>query len=182
MLATPNQIPSMVSQARSKLNQYCGSRAHSIQIMVTETNGAAFNPGQRATGWYDGLFLADTYMTMLENGSICDPPAETPFPPYYALQMLTHLGRAGGTMVSSSSSQSLIAVHAVRQANCLAVLLVNKDPSNSYTVSLNLSGYTASPTATIYTYETSGGGITSTSGSSSSVTVAPYSLAVLVLG
>ncbi|HZR40591.1 MAG TPA: hypothetical protein VFB12_10775 [Ktedonobacteraceae bacterium] len=44
------------------------------------------------------------------------------------------------------------------------------------------SGYTASPTATIYTYGTSGGGITSTSGSSSSVTVAPYSLTVLVLG
>lgn len=203
VLATPSQIPAMVSGVRAKLNQYCGPRANSIQITVTETNGAAFNPGQRTTGWYDGLFLADTYMTMLENGvanvdwwlahddllssgacngSTCDPPAQTPFPPYYALQMLTHLGQAGDVMVSSSSSQSLIAVHAVRQANCkLAVLLVNKDPNNSYTVSLGLTGYTASTTATIYTYGTSGGGITSTSGSSSSVTIAPYSLTVLVL-
>lgn len=203
VLASSSQIPSMVSAVRSKLNQYCGSRAGSIQIMITETNGASFNPGQRATGWYDGLFLDDMYMTMLENGvanvdwwlthddllssgacsgSTCDPPAQTPFPPYYALQMLTHLGRAGDRMVSSSSSQSLIAVHAVKQANGdLAVLLVNKDPSNSYTVSLGLSSYAASTTATIYSYGTDGGGITSASGSSSSVTIAPYSLTTLVL-
>jgi hypothetical protein len=116
------------------------------------------------------------------NGSTCDPAAQTPFPPYYALQMLTHLGRSGDTMVSSASSQSLVAIHAVRQANGnLAVLLVNKDPSNSYTVSLGLTGYTANTMATIYTYGTSGGGITSTSGSSSSMTIAPYSLTVLVL-
>jgi hypothetical protein len=203
VLATSRQIPSMVSAVRAKLNQYCGSHASAVQIMVTETNGASFNPGQRATGWYDGLFLADMYMTMLENGvanvdwwlthddllssgacngSTCDPPAQTPFPPYYALQMLTHLGQAGDTMISSSSSQSLVAVHAVRQANGnLAVLLVNEDPNNSYTVSLGLTGYTASATATIYTYGTSGGGIISSSGSSSSVTIAPYSLTTLVL-
>jgi hypothetical protein len=171
--------------------------------MVTETNAGTFNAGQRATGWGAGLFLADMYMTMLESGvsnvdwwllhddllssgacsgSTCDPPAETPFPPYYALQMLSHLGQAGDTMVSSSSSQSLVAVHAVKQANgSLAVLLVNEDPSNSYTISLGLTGYTAKSTATIYSYGTNGGGITSTSGSSSSVTIAPYSLTTVVL-
>ncbi len=202
-LASSSQIQSMLSTVRSKINQYCGSQAHSIQIMVTETNGASLNPGQRATSWYDGLFLADMYMTMLENrvanvdwwlthddllssgacsGSTCDPSAETPFPPYYALQMLTHLGQAGATMVSSSSSQSLVAVHAVRQAkDKLAVLLVNKDPTNSYTVLLRLTGYTASTTARIYAYRTSSGGITSTSGSPFRVTIAPYSLITLVL-
>ncbi len=203
VLASSSQIPSMVAMLRSKINQYCGSRASSIQIMVTETNAGIVNAGQHATGWYAGLFLDDMYMNMLENGvanvdwwllhddllssgacsgSTCDPPAETPFPPYYALQMLTHLGQAGDTMVSASSSQSLVAAHAVKQANGkLAVLLVNKDPSNSYTVSLGLTGYTANSTATVYTYGTNGGGITSTSGSSSSVTIAPYSLTTVVL-
>jgi alpha-L-arabinofuranosidase len=203
VLSTSSQIRSMVSTVRSKINRYCGSQAHSIQIMVTETNGANLNSGQRATGWYDGLFLADMYMTMLENrvasvdwwethddllssgackGSTCDPSAETPFPPYYALQMVNHLGQAGATMVSTSSSQSLVAVHAVRQTNgSLAVLLVNKDPTNSYTLSLRFTGYTASATARIYTYRAGGGGITSTSGSSSEVTIPPYSLITLVL-
>jgi hypothetical protein len=199
-LATSSQIPSMVSAVRSKLNQYCGSHASAVQIMITETNAGSLNAGQRATAYYTGLFLDDTYMTMLENGvanvdwwqthddllssgASGDPPAQTPFPPYYALQMLSHLGQAGDTMVSSSSSQSLVKVHAVKQANGnLAVLLDNEDPNNSYTVSLGFNGYTASSTATIYTYGTSGGGITSTTGSSSSVTIAPYSLTTLVLG
>jgi hypothetical protein len=204
-LGTSSQIPAMISAARAKLNQYCGSRASSIQIFITETNGGSYNPGSRATGWASAMFLADTYMTFLENGvanvdwwevhddllstgacatsgSPCDPPAETPFPPYYGLQMLSLLGKAGDTMVSASSSQSLIAVHAVRQANGkLAILLDNKDPNNSYTVSLGISGYTAASTATIYSYGENSTGITSSSGSATSVTLAPYSLTTLVL-
>lgn len=198
-LASSSQIPSMVSAVRSKVNQYCGSRASSIQIMVTETNAGSFNAGQRATAWYVGLFLGDLYMTMLENGVANvdwwvthddllssgtggDPAAQTPFPPYYALQMLSHLGQAGDTMVSSSSSQSLVAVHSVKQANGkLAVMLINKDPNNSYTVSLGLNGYSANPTATIYSYEVGSSAITSTTGSASSVTIPPYSLTTVVL-
>ena len=204
-LQTPSQIPGMIASVRSKINQYCGSRAGSIQIMITETNGGSYNAGSRATGWASALFLSDTYMTFLENGvanvdwwevhddlissgacatggSPCDPPAGTPFPPYYGLQMLSFLGTAGDSMVSSSSSQSLIAVHAVKQAKGnLAVLLDNKDPNNSYTVSLGINGYSASSTATVYTYGKNSTKITSASGSASSVTIAPYSLTTLVL-
>ena len=204
-LGTPSQIPSTIASVRAKLKQYCSSRASSIQILVTEMNGGSYNPGARVTGWASAMFLSDTYMTFLENGvanvdwwevhddlistgacatsgSPCDPPAETPFPPYYALQMLSLLGKAGDSMVASSSSQSLIAVHAVRQANGnLAVLLDNKDPNNSYTVSLGINGYGASSTATIYSYGENSTRITSSSGSATSVTVAPYSLTTLVL-
>lgn len=204
-LGTPSQIASMLSSVRARLNQYCGSRASSMQIFITEMNGGSYNPGARATGWASAMFLDDTYMTFLENGvanvdwwevhddlistgacatsgSPCDPAAETPFPPYYGLQMLAKLGKAGDTMVSSSSSQSLVAVHAVRQANGkLAVLLDNKDPNNSYTVSLGINGYSANATATIYSYGENSTGIISSSGSATSVTVAPYSLTTLIL-
>ena len=203
-LGTSSQIPAMISAVRAKVTQYCGSRASSIQIFITETNGGSYNPGSRATGWASAMLLADTYMTFLENGvanidwwevhddlissgacatsgSPCDPPAETPFPPYYGLQMLSLLGKAGDTMVSVSSSQSLIAAHAVRQANGdLAVLLDNKDPGNSYTVSLGITGYSASSTATLYSYGENSTGITSASGSATSVTIAPYSLTIVV--
>jgi alpha-L-arabinofuranosidase len=198
-LATTSQIPSMLSTARSKINQYCGARANSIQIMITETNGGSVSGGQQATAWQLGLFASDMYMTMLEHGvanidywevhddmlssgTSGEPAAQTPFPPYYGLQMLTHLGNADDTMVSSSSNQNLVAVHAVKQANGnLAVLLVNKDPSNSYTVSLGLNGYSASSTATIYSYGKNSTRITSSSGSATSVTIAPYSLTTVVL-
>lgn len=57
-------------------------------------------------------------------------------------------------MVRAAPDQPLVAVHAVRQANGdLAVMLVNKDPVNSYPVSLHYVGYTPSPaTPTVYTW------------------------------
>lgn len=125
--------------------------------------------------------LANGSCTTTTSG-ICEPAANTPFPAYYGLQMLNDLGQPGDTMVSSSSNQSLVAVHAVKQANGnLAVLLINKDPSNSYTVSLGLSGYSADPTATILSYGENSSAITTTTSSSSSVTIAPYSLMTVVL-
>jgi hypothetical protein len=113
---------------------------------------------------------------------ICEPATDTPFPAYYGFQMLNYMGKVGDTMVSSSSNQNLLAVHSVKQANGkLAVLLINKDPNNSYTVSLAFNGYTASSSSTVYTYGENSSSITSASGSASSVTVAPYSLNLVVL-
>ena len=119
---------------------------------------------------------------------ICEPAANTPFPAYYGLQMLNYLGKAGDTMISSSSNQKLIATHAVKQANGdLAVLLINKDPSNSYTVSFALNGYTAGLGGMMYTYGENSSSITSAvidplpPGVPMSVTIAPYSLTTIVL-
>jgi hypothetical protein len=119
------------------------------------------------------------------SSGICEPAADTPFPAYYGLQMLNYLGTSGDTMVSSSSNQTLVSVHAVRQANGnLAVLLINKDPSNSYNVSLSLNGYSAASSARIYTYGENSSSITSSSVSGSplpTISIAPYSLTTVVL-
>jgi alpha-L-arabinofuranosidase len=226
LLSAPAQIASMTSTLRSEINQYCGSHASAVKIMVTETNSVSSNPGKQTVSTVNALFMADNYTSWLENGvstvdwwtlhngpvvgntssslygnaqygdygvladggctaagsGICEPSANTPFPAYYGLLMLNYLEKAGDTMVSSSSTQSLVAVHAVKQANGnLAVLLINKDPNSSYTVSLGLNGYTAASSATVYTYGENSSSISSTSGSSSSVTLAPYSMSTLVL-
>jgi cellulose binding protein with CBM2 domain/fibronectin type III domain protein len=117
-------------------------------------------------------------------GSTCEPAMNTPFPSYYALSMLSKLGRPGDQMVGAGTDQSLVAAHAVRQANGdLAVMLVNKDPSNSYTVDLNYAGYTPSTaTPTVYTYGDEAGSITSAAeGTATSQTLAPYSIETIVL-
>ncbi|GCF10467.1 cellulose binding domain-containing protein [Dictyobacter arantiisoli] len=226
LLSAPSQIASMVSTVRSEINQYCGSHASAVKIMVTETNSVSSNPGKQTVSVVNALYLADDYATWLENGvanvdwwtlhnnavagntssslygnaqygdygilsngtcttstsGICEPAANTPFPAYYGLQMLNYLGTTGDTMVSSSSNQSLVAVHAIKQANGkLAVMLINKDPNNSYTVSLGLNGYSAAASATVYTYGENSSSITSATGSSSSVTLAPYSLTTVIL-
>jgi cellulose binding protein with CBM2 domain/fibronectin type III domain protein len=110
-----------------------------------------------------------------------EPPAETPFAPYYAIEMLTKLGSPGAELVTSTSSNALVRVHAVRAADgSLNVLIDNEDPSNSSAVSLAYNGFTPNGSPTVYTFANNATSITSTTQSStSSVTVPPYSLTVV---
>jgi hypothetical protein len=109
-----------------------------------------------------------------------EPATDTPFAPYYGLEMLSKLAAPGGTMVTSASSQPLLKVHAVRDASGnLNLLIDNEDPASSYTVSLAYNGFTPSGTPTVYTLANNATSITSASGSPSSVTVGPYSLTVV---
>jgi hypothetical protein len=116
-------------------------------------------------------------------GGVTEPAVDTPFAPYYGIEMLTKLGSTGDEMVTSTSSNALVRVHAVRQADGgLNVLIDNEDPSNSYTVSLTYSGFTPSGSPTVYTFANDATSITSaTQSSTSSVTVGPYSLTVVQL-
>ncbi|MFC1401164.1 MULTISPECIES: cellulose binding domain-containing protein [Streptacidiphilus] len=117
-------------------------------------------------------------------GTTCEPAMNTPFPTYFALSMLSKVGRPGDTLVRAGTDQQLVAAHAVRQANGdLAVELVNKDPDNTYTVKLNYTGYSPSTaTPTVYSYADEGTAITSAAqGSSSTQTLPPYSIETVVL-
>lgn len=121
------------------------------------------------------------------SGGLAEPPAETPFPPYYALQMLSKLGVAGDQMVTASSDQPLLAVHAVRQANGdVALLLINKSPTVSYTANLALSGFSAAPNPVVYSYGMNSASIVQTQEHgmppTRALTVPPYSLTTIELG
>src|SRR5579884_2992455 len=127
---------------------------------------------------------------MLANGDcksgLCQPPPDTPFPPYYGLQMLTHLGKPGDQIVAATSDRRLVTVHAVRQANGnLALLLINKDPRTTMRAKIVLSGYRPGMTATVYAYDKNSNAISSNSvqlaGAAFMQTLPPYSLTTLVL-
>ncbi|HLW01364.1 MAG TPA: cellulose-binding protein [Ktedonobacterales bacterium] len=120
------------------------------------------------------------------SSGISEPSLDTPFPSYYGMQMLTRLGHSGDQMLSASSSQPLLSVHAVKQQDGrLAILLINKDPSTNYNVSFALPGYHSASTATIYSYGKSGNAIQQTPdpafGSTLSEDIPPYSLVTIVL-
>ncbi len=114
-----------------------------------------------------------------------EPAAETPFPAYYGFEVLAKLGVPGDQYVSTASSQALLTTHAVRQANgSLALLLVNKDPSNSYAASVSVSGYTPAGGSTDYFYGQNSASVSSATGAAGSSftrTVSPYSLTVVVM-
>jgi hypothetical protein len=125
---------------------------------------------------------------VLSNGSssngITEPAAETPFAGYYGLRMLSYFGGPGGELVGVNSDRSLVRAHAVRRPDgSLAVLLVNTDPSNAYTVRLSYTGFTpAAGPPTVYTFADNATSITSAStGSAATRTVSPYSVSVVVL-
>ena len=114
----------------------------------------------------------------------CEPALNTPFPSYYALSMLSKLGLPGDTMVNAGTDQQMVVAHAARNANgSLSVMLINKDPVNSYQVTLHYAGFTPAATApTVYTYGDEANSITSAAqGTNMSQTLAPYSIETVVL-
>jgi hypothetical protein len=119
---------------------------------------------------------------VLSSGASCEPPANTPFPTYYGIQMASTLAKPGDALVSTTSSQPLLTSHAARAGNGdVSVLLINKDPVNATTVNLSYAGFSpAAGSPTVYTYPLNGHAITtSSSGSAGTQTVPAYSMVVV---
>ncbi|RKN47709.1 cellulose binding domain-containing protein [Micromonospora endolithica] len=118
------------------------------------------------------------------DGSVCEPPLNTPFAPYHGLSMMKLFATAGDQFVRAGTDEPLVTAHAVRRGNGdLAVLLLNKDPDNAHPVTVDYAGFTPSAAApTVSTLTNGATGIaTSQSGSATSRTLPPYSLTMLVL-
>ncbi|MEV6832345.1 cellulose binding domain-containing protein [Amycolatopsis sp. NPDC051102] len=121
--------------------------------------------------------------TCLEGGA-CEPALNTPFAPYYGLKMLSTFARPGDQYVRAGADDPLVGAHAVRRPDGdLAVLLLNKDPDQARTVTLDYAGYTPAAAAPqVFTFTNGATSISSaTTGTSTSQTLPPYSLTTLVL-
>jgi hypothetical protein len=114
----------------------------------------------------------------------CEPAKNTPFAPYYAIQLMSRFISPGDQLIRAGADEPLVAAHAARRANGdLAVLLVNKDPDNARQVNLQYAGFTpgtAAPTVLSFTNGASALQTTQT-GTATSQTLPPYSLSVVVL-
>ncbi|MEU8263925.1 cellulose binding domain-containing protein [Micromonospora sp. NPDC048999] len=118
------------------------------------------------------------------DGTVCEPPLNTPFAPYHGLSMMNVFARAGDQFIRAGTDQPLVTAHAVRRGNGeLAVLLVNKDPNNAYPVTIDYAGFTPSTAApTVYTHTNGATSIaTGQNGTATSRTLPPYSLTTLVV-
>jgi hypothetical protein len=188
LLQTPSQIPGLVSSAHSQISSYVGSRAGSVGIMVTETGAGT------VTGQATALFAADDYLSWFENGiwNVDYQELHNGFldannnllGPAYGAKMAGILAAPGETFVTTSSGSSLIATHATKKANGhYDVMLINKDPNNSYTVTVNVSGATLASSGTRYDCSNTSGVSQSTlsgiGASSFSITVPAYTITVV---
>jgi hypothetical protein len=116
--------------------------------------------------------------------NVCEPPLNTPFPAYYGIQMLSDVAMPGDTLVRAGSDNPLIAVHAARNADGdLSVELINKDPSNAYTINFHYDGWQpGSAPPTVYTYGDEATSITQAQqGTSATQVIQPYSIETVKL-
>jgi hypothetical protein len=114
----------------------------------------------------------------------CQPALNTPFAPYHALKMLGIFARPGDQFIGTASDQPLITAYAVRRPDGdLSVLLLNKDPDNAHTVTIDYAGYTPASTApTVSTFTNGAKAITTgATGTATSQVLPPYSLTTLQL-
>ncbi|WP_219460832.1 cellulose binding domain-containing protein [Nonomuraea rhizosphaerae] len=90
--------------------------------------------------------------TCTSDGATCEPPLNTPFAPYYAIQMLSKFARPGDQLIRAATDQPKVTAHATRRPNGdLAVLLINTSPGTPYPVTLAAPGFTLAPTALTHT-------------------------------
>jgi len=141
------------------------------------------SPSLYGTATYGDIGLLATGYT---GPHVTEPAADTPFPPYYGYKLLSSVCASGDTLVTAASNQPLVHVHAAKQAvsGKLAVLIVNTDPTMTYPVTVNVSGYTGGTAVSTYTYgigstDVVTGTITGT-GARVTCSVAPYSLTALI--
>jgi hypothetical protein len=179
LFAPENEIPTISSTMRSRLNQFCPTQSPNIQIWVTEGNwdgtqtpGALFAADQYLAWWEHGIASMDWQILhngifisggvnqdsgVLSNascsGSTCEPAADTPFPAYYGAQMVHNMAGPGDTLLSTTSSSSMVAVHAAKNSSGrLALLLINKDPNITQNVNISVSGTTLGTTGSKFFY------------------------------
>ncbi|WP_062350605.1 cellulose binding domain-containing protein [Herbidospora yilanensis] len=113
------------------------------------------------------------------DGTVCEPAFNTPFAPYFALQMMSKFVRPGDQFVKATSGDPAVVAHAARRPNGdLAVMLLNTSHDTTRTVSLGYQGFTPSAAAPTGWLHTNGATALSTS---PSTTLAPLSMTTFVV-
>ena len=104
----------------------------------TANNNSASLYGWRSFGDYG----------VVASGDRGDTPLNTPYPPFYASGLLTHWGRGGDRVVSATSAYSLLSTYAAKLGDgSVALLVVNKHPTNDLTAQFTLNGFTTGTSA-----------------------------------
>ncbi|GIE49256.1 alpha-L-arabinofuranosidase [Amorphoplanes nipponensis] len=136
--------------------------------------------GQRDYGDYGMLSSGNC----TADGSVCEPPLNTPFAPYHALTMMSSFVHPGDQLVGAGTDDPLVAAHAARRPNGdLQVLLINRDPDNERTATLDYQGYEPATGAapTVISLGNGGTPVTAPAGTAAEQTLAPYSLTLVTL-
>ncbi|MFI7002053.1 hypothetical protein [Nocardia sp. NPDC050175] len=72
---------------------------------------------------------------------ICEPARNTPFAPYYTLELVSHLMQPGTRLLEAQSDNPSVITHALSQPDgTITVVLINTDPAAAHRVQVQLPG------------------------------------------
>jgi alpha-L-arabinofuranosidase len=75
------------------------------------------------------------------------------YPAFYTFKLLQWFARPGDSIVHASSDDKLLAVYAARRTNgSLALLVINKSPTNALTAIFSIANFQPAPSASVYDY------------------------------
>jgi Cellulose binding domain len=140
--------------------------------------------GAQSVDWWDvhnyGSPTAD--FGMFSSATSGEPAIDTPYPPYYGYALASKLAVKGAKVGTLAvATPNIYGYYSDLPGGSYAVMLVNADPSNSYTLSTSSLGITSS-SETQYTYDNADPTIVSSTLSGSSVSVPAESVVVLTNG
>jgi len=150
LMAPQGVLAEILGSIGQAIQKSCGQRARSIRVAITEMAPIAWAKVTEPVAV--GLFTADVYLTLAEYGVINVDWAELhndgfldesnkPGPAYYGAQLVFALMNFNDAILTSSSSSSLVSVHASKRADgSIGLMLINKDEKNATTVKVSLKG------------------------------------------
>ena len=127
---------------------------------------------------------------LVGSGDIPGVPANTRFPTFYAVKLLKSWGRGGDSVVSATSNFPLLSVYTAKlQSGDLALLVINKHPTDDLNTQITLNNFIpGSTTAAVTSYNKSNDllnldlatSAATVSGSTINYTFPSYSMSVVV--
>ncbi len=140
--------------------------------------------GAQSVDWWDvhnyGTSTAD--FGMLSSATGGEPAVDTPEPPYYGYELASKLAVKGAKVGTLAvATPNIYGYYSDLPGGSYAVMLVNADPSNGYSVAASSLGLSSSA-ETEYSYSAASPSVTQSSFSGSSVSVPAESVVVLTNG
>jgi hypothetical protein len=166
ILAAPQgKLPGIVQAIKSDMATYAGKSQSQYELHITEFGYGATPP----QGSYNSFFVADSYLTGMEQGIKSMEQLEMSKAPYlgdssslnrgevyYAMQMTSRLTGHGGDLIPITSNLSTLRTHATRLPDGgLAIMLINEASGGSSAdvmASVDVSGLGVASAAQYYEY------------------------------
>jgi hypothetical protein len=207
LIGSADAIPVILPDIRAMIDRYAGPR---VAMIVGETNSSvSAGPDQSAP--FNAVFLAEHALSLLTNGvesvdvwalhnwttdagdlgllasgGCCAIADDTPFPPYFGVQLAAQVAGRGAVMLRTDSADEAVRAYAGRRPDgSIAVLLANTDPTRSHRVRLAVVGQHNPCGTTIQSFQPGDDGVVveHEDGPIDGVRdLPPYSLTVLTVG